>query len=183
MPRWDVQVSLNRQRAICSGQETYQGTPCKHGHPGIRFVKWNGKCVDCHIEGRPSYFGEDKTNRRYDKDGTYYAIHREKIKQKYKADPLKFLLRGARARAKKKGLEFSLEYKDLAPLPEVCPISGRPMLCGTPDAASLDRVDNSKGYTRDNVRVISKRMNGLKRDLTAVEVAALLQYMRDELLS
>jgi hypothetical protein len=25
---------------------TYHGRPCKHGHPGIRYVK-GGECVDC----------------------------------------------------------------------------------------------------------------------------------------
>jgi hypothetical protein len=44
---------------------------------------------------------------------------------------------------------------------------------------SLDRVIPALGYVPGNVRVISFRANRLKQDATAEEVAAILDYIRD----
>lgn len=57
-------------------------------------------------------------------------------------------------------------------IPELCPVFGTPM-----DKPSLDRKDNSKGYTRDNVRVISDRANRLKNNGTLEELKAIVAYM------
>jgi len=48
---------------------------------------------------------------------------------------------------------------------------------GLRDTPSVDRFDNTKGYTRDNIRVISLRANLLKKDATVDEVRKLLVYM------
>jgi hypothetical protein len=37
------------------------------------------------------------------------------------------------------------------------------------DSPSIDRVDNTKGYSRDNIEVVSTRWNLLKRDSTVEE--------------
>lgn len=39
----------NKVYAIVAGDKKYQGTPCKHGHAGIRFVV-NADCVDCAMD-------------------------------------------------------------------------------------------------------------------------------------
>ena len=41
----------------------------------------------------------------------------------------------------------------------------------------MDRFDNAKGYTPENVRVISNRANLLKKDATVEEIRMLLRYM------
>lgn len=43
---------------------------------------------------------------------------------------------------------------------------------------SLDRLDNTKGYTIDNVRVICWRCNDLKSDASLAELVAVVRYMR-----
>ena len=48
-----------------------------------------------------------------------------------------------------------------------------------PDTPSLDRRDNSKGYVRGNVRVISWRANSRKSDLTALELWQIYRYAKD----
>lgn len=45
-----------------------------------------------------------------------------------------------------------------------------------PNAASLDRIDNSKGYVRGNVMVISLRANAIKNNATAEELTAVAAY-------
>lgn len=95
-----------------------------------------------------------------------------------KQDPIGALLRLAKIRAKYRGLVFDVALSDLEPLPTHCPVLGIPLLyTGTlrdrPSWASLDRIDNSKGYVRGNVRIISYRANSLKSDATPTEMALL----------
>ena len=164
MPRWEVEYSRNRQLAIANGDETYQGHPCKHGHSGIRMLRYHGKCFDCHKGQNPYY-----THNRQQ------VLDRQKAKRR--SDPATYLVRAAKARAKKTGREFDLRVEDLK-IPARCPVSGRPMVPCSPDAPSIDRVDNSRGYTRDNIMIISKRINAIKSSLTVEEARVLLDYMR-----
>ena len=39
-------ANAKRRRAEANGHLKYVGTPCKHGHAGIRYSK-NGLCVEC----------------------------------------------------------------------------------------------------------------------------------------
>jgi len=36
-----------RLAAIAAGARTFEGPPCRHGHPGTRYVGGNQGCVDC----------------------------------------------------------------------------------------------------------------------------------------
>lgn len=83
-------------------------------------------------------------------------------------------LRVMKHRAKDKGLEFSITVDDLQ-WPDTCPILGTPIgyTIGTKwDSPSVDRVDSSKGYTPDNVRVISTLANSMKAHATPEQLAA-----------
>lgn len=57
-------------------------------------------------------------------------------------------------------------------------IGGGPRQAGLP---TLDRIDNSKGYVKGNVRVVSYRANTLKGDASLAEMQAVLKYMAGEL--
>lgn len=89
------------------------------------------------------------------------------------------LLQKARQRAKRLGLEFDLIADDIE-VPTICPVLGIPLVLanGKPQrgSVSLDRLDNSIGYVRGNVCVISYRANVLKKDATPEELALLLEY-------
>lgn len=92
------------------------------------------------------------------------------------------LLCGARNRAKKQNLEFSITKSDIK-IPKVCPVFGTPFELGTGGvpskyAPSLDRIDSTKGYTKDNIIVLSFRANVLKKDASILELEALLGWMR-----
>ncbi len=170
MPRWDIQVIHNRQKAIANGDETYQGHPCKHGHTGTRMTKYHGKCFDCH-QGKSPYYA--------DPDVPYYSTpgvkeHRRKI---YLENPARFMYRRTLSRAKKLGLACDLVEEDII-IPDFCPITLERMVSCTPYAPSIDRVDSAGGYTKDNIQVISKKANAAKSDLTIEEVERMLNYMR-----
>ena len=65
----------------------------------------------------------------------------------------------AKQRAQNNGREFSITPEDIT-IPAKCPVLGIPLKVtkgksgAFPNSPSLDRVDNSKGYTRENIRVI-----------------------------
>ena len=79
----------------------------------------------------------------------------------------------AKVRARKKGLEFTLSRAPLIASLErgTCPITGLPFYFGLGDARagrqrtthplspSIDRIDSSRGYTDDNVRVVCWAIN------------------------
>lgn len=87
----------------------------------------------------------------------------------------KLLLNSARSRAKKKGLLFEIELSDVV-IPVRCPILGI-RLCvqrgygRQQDGPSIDRIDNSKGYVKGNVWVISDLANRMKAEATREQLA------------
>lgn len=99
-------------------------------------------------------------------------------------EPLRTPLNQARSRAKKQGIPFDISLDDLF-IPDECPVFKIPLFFTpgkrTHNSYSIDRVDNNKGYTVDNTRVISLKANQRKSDLTIEEVEQLLKYMKGEL--
>lgn len=87
--------------------------------------------------------------------------------------PIQRLLASARARALKKGLDFSITEEDID-IPEVCPILHVPLVLGNrhsmDDSPSIDRIDSSKGYVPGNVWIISHKANRLKSDKDLLDV-------------
>lgn len=94
---------------------------------------------------------------------------------------LQNMLWDSRKRAKKKGVEHTISIEFLYSLyADTCPISGVSLLWerghGKPqeNSPSLDRIDSTKGYTEDNVWLISYRMNRIKNDSTIEELKMIL---------
>ena len=81
----------------------------------------------------------------------------------------------ARQRAKSIGREFTIEVDDIV-IPDTCPILGMSINVNSGrsgayyNSPSLDRKDNSKGYTADNIHVISQKANAMKHCATNKEL-------------
>jgi hypothetical protein len=84
----------------------------------------------------------------------------------------KILLKDVRKRVKraaKKGIiiPFNITIHDFN-FPTHCPILGLEIKRGIgqpiPNSPSIDRIDNTKGYVKDNIRIISYRANELKNN-------------------
>lgn len=45
------------------------------------------------------------------------------------------------------------------------------------DSPTLDRLDHAKGYTRDNIAVISMKANRAKSNCTAAQIKMLAKWM------
>lgn len=93
----------------------------------------------------------------------------------------KKLLWAATRRAKQKGMECSIVESDIV-LPKVCPYLGTPLVPSARRGSdrrnvfSLDRVDSTKGYTKDNIEVISQLANTMKSNASRED---LLNFARE----
>ena len=88
-----------------------------------------------------------------------------------------------RHRAKVKQVPFNLTLEDLD-LPDECPILGIPMKFNKngafDDSYSIYRIDNTKGYTKGNVQVISLLANSLKSKGTLDQLIKLGDWARTQ---
>lgn len=75
----------------------------------------------------------------------------------------------AYSRAHDKGLEFNLNSEDII-LPINCPLLTVPLDYGISESndfsPSIDRIDSSKGYIKDNIQVLSFLANRMKNSAT-----------------
>ena len=79
----------------------------------------------------------------------------------------------ARSRARIKNLEFTLKLEDLLPLPAFCQYTKVPLKYNRENednSASIDRIDNSKGYIPGNVKIVTQKINKVKSDLSLEEL-------------
>ena len=79
------------------------------------------------------------------------------------------MLIAAKGRAKNSNLDFNIDITDII-IPEYCPILGIKLEFHKnkvqKNSPVLDRIDNGKGYVKENVAVISHRANMLKNNMT-----------------
>ena len=122
---------------------------------------------------------------------------KKKAKKYYRPKPRKketyntvenLLLISAKERAVKKGIEFSIGYEDIA-IPKRCPVLGIKIdrfsdyvtqsNLSRASSPSLDRLNNSKGYIKGNVLVMSYRANVLKGQGTYKQHKQIAKWMRN----
>jgi len=72
--------------------------------------------------------------------------------------------------SKYRGLDFNLDVDDII-IPKYCPLLGMELVLDiekhdSPNYYSIDRIDSSKGYVKDNVQIISRLANTMKNNAT-----------------
>ncbi len=88
----------------------------------------------------------------------------------------------AKRNATSRGREFNLSVDDL-PIPDICPLlgieikKGKGKLCDA--SPSVDRKDNTKGYVKGNVWVISNQANRIKSNASIEELELLLKNLKE----
>lgn len=91
------------------------------------------------------------------------------------------MLESTKERAKKKGLVNTLSRSDIK-IPPFCPVLGIPLrvASGHPNSnsPSIDRIDNSKGYTPDNIIVVSYKANTIKNSATVEELEKITTFYK-----
>lgn len=112
------------------------------------------------------------------------ATKREALRKArtWKHDAALILLNNSKQRCKRTGMEHTINYDDIK-IPDVCPVFGMPLFRESKstwkNAPSLDRIDNSKGYTPDNIIVVSRRANILKKDASVEELIMLANFYKN----
>jgi len=109
--------------------------------------------------------------------GCYLKEHGNGKRGQY--DARGYLLARARTRATEKGMEFTITKEDII-IPDKCPLLGIDIISKAKDrthSPSLDRKDSTKGYTPDNIWVVSSRANTLKNDATLKELKTLVENL------
>ena len=95
---------------------------------------------------------------------------------------IKTIYNRLKASAKKRGIIFALTLSDLHNLtwPISCPVLGIGLKFNKGKAEdnsySIDRVDNTKGYSIDNIVVISLKANKLKNAASTDELNKLSKF-------
>ena len=140
------------------------------------------------LKDRREYYKEwrskntEKTKKYIEDKYKNYAERSAAYRTKY---PERVVCSMAKRRAKKKGLEFNIDNTDID-IPILCPILGIPIVKiytkgkstgPTSNSPSLDRIDNSKGYIKGNVRVISHKANTMKHNATSLELVRFAEWV------
>lgn len=98
-----------------------------------------------------------------------HRIDRRRFRLK---NPLQTLVVRARSRAKAANKEFNISSSDLL-LTSNCPVLGIPFVFGekmSDNSPTLDRINNSIGYVKGNVLVVSNKANRIKNSATPEEI-------------
>lgn len=97
--------------------------------------------------------------------------NRDRYRLQYAQDhPEKLMWTSAKCRAKRNGIDFSI---DALVIKLVATTGKRPSW----SSPTLDRRDNTKGYIKGNIAVISHKANACKSDLTKEQIRSLWRYV------
>ena len=135
---------------------------CRRTEPEVSFYPKKYQCKECHH----SYQTKER-KKKYSAD--WYQRRKE-------SDPATFMWKQARHRATYDygGLEFSITVEDVRKCcGTYCPYFATPFeALDKKRGYSLDRIDSTKGYTPDNIQVISRLANTMKNSATEEELIA-----------
>lgn len=158
-----------RKAAMAANSRRYfTGKPCLHGHTAYRYTT-TGYCSQCGHARLAN--GAHKARWKAANPKRSWAISS---------------VGSAKARAARKGLEFSLTYRGVLGItPDICPVFYTPFrFTGNKkmgsESASLDRLDPSVGYVMSNVVVISLKANMIKNAYRAQDIARVAEWLKEQ---
>lgn len=137
------------------------------------------KCRTCDVKYQAK-------RREANKDHfTEYSREYQKGRRKDFEYRLQMLINASKQRAKLKNREHSItvnDIKSIFPVNGCCPIFGMKLEFNNAgfreNSPSIDRIDSSKGYTKDNIQVISWKANRIKSYATVEELEIIVAYMK-----
>lgn len=96
--------------------------------------------------------------------------NKEYCREYRKRDYKKYMFQHCKGSAKHRNLDFNLTIDDII-IPKYCPYLGIEITqdVGTGNSysnASIDRIDNSKGYIKGNIQIISFLANKMKQNVS-----------------
>lgn len=97
---------------------------------------------------------------------------------------IRFIKNRIKSKCKKEGIPFDLDESDIV-IPAVCPILGIPIKFGRAlgetrdNSPSIDRIDPTAGYVKNNIIVVSFRANRIKNDSFPDEMIAIATFYKN----
>ncbi len=135
-------------------------------------IRFRSECKSCTNKRTKEWAANNRERRREivrKSDQKYKNRRVESTVRHQENHPDRYLCQTAKSRAGKCGIPFDLVPTDIT-IPDRCPVFGTEFKRNTEHAMSLDRIDNSQGYVKGNVQVLSRRANAMKRDATNEEL-------------
>lgn len=141
-------------------KEFYKRTDTKRGY--------TSHCRDC--------YKEKVNSRLISENMTYSDLYRKY----YINNPNKYILSQTKSSAKQRGIDFDLDIDDII-IPEYCPILKVKLDTSKTKlqnmyVPSVDRIDNSKGYIKGNIMIISRLANIMKNSATKEQLINFSSY-------
>lgn len=114
-----------------------------------------------------------------------YSRNYQKNRRKNFEYRLQMLVNASKQRAKEKNREHSItvdDIKEIYPKDGCCPIFGMKLEFNDAgfreNSPSIDRIDSKKGYTKDNIQIISWKANRIKGYASIEDLEMLLAYLK-----
>jgi hypothetical protein len=149
---------------------------------GINSIGYRSGCRQClkkYTDAHRDHINENYRkhyHKNKDKIRITQVKYEKKVKIKLRDDKVlqsKYLAKSARIRAKKYRVPFTITYKDII-IPDICPILGIEIKHNIDKMAgnsiTLDRIIPEKGYTPENIIVVSLRANLIKTNASIEEI-------------
>ncbi len=166
------------------------GVKCGNSHKGKIIHEQNKNKKACDVCGEIKIFGDFSPIEKYDiskgrrdtcKKCSRNTEERKRRSRTWKDDARAIMLMNSKARAKRAGMEFDLCIEDII-IPDKCPVLGIDLHTGDKknwvNSPSIDRIDNNIGYIKDNIVVVSRRANILKKDATKDELFKMYDFYK-----
>lgn len=143
------------------------------------------KCNDCmREEKRLDARKARKGNKQHHRERS--LRYNAKLKNE---DPVKYTCRQMLSSSKKRASALNMDHDIdtdflISIANAICPILGENIKYGggekTKFSASLDRIDSKKGYTKDNVQIISNLANMMKNEATEIELIKFANWVNQK---
>lgn len=143
----------------------------------VGFTKAKKYCAPCYKIKRKEYCKVWK--REYWRNNPEFAVEMNtKRREHYTTYKEKNMLAKAKQRADRFSLDFNIEESDII-IPKTCPVLKKELKQHTRYAPSLDKIDPTKGYTKGNIQVISRKANTMKNDATIDDLKNFARWVRE----
>lgn len=119
---------------------------------------------------------EKARQNKYRQSDKYKETARKYYASRYEEQ----MLYRAKHRAEAKNLDFDITLSDIQ-IPKYCPVFQDMKLSKVntklaDNSPTIDRIDNAKGYTKDNIIVVSWKANNIKGFATIEELAEVVYF-------
>lgn len=121
----------------------------------------------------------------YESQKRYYQNNKEKILEQQRNSRSKTASKMIYRAKERNKFPVNIDRDDLLsiwPKDNLCPILGIEMVVGNDyggrgTSPSLDRIDSSRGYEKDNIQIISCRANIMKSDASEEELVSFAKWV------